>query len=110
MSNKHKILLTGATGYVGGRLLPRLEQQGYQVRCLTRRPEALTGRVSDRSNTRGVLDAVVTFSEPGSDPFLEMAVDSTGHYSVELNPGLGKHLQPTFQRGPGHHHHLSGRR
>jgi uncharacterized protein YbjT (DUF2867 family) len=34
------ILLTGATGYVGGRLLRRLEEGQHQVRCLTRRPEA----------------------------------------------------------------------
>lgn len=39
------ILLTGATGYVGGRLLPRLEAAGQRVRCLTRRPEALRSRV-----------------------------------------------------------------
>ncbi|MBN1443902.1 MAG: SDR family oxidoreductase [Planctomycetes bacterium] len=39
------ILLTGATGYVGGRLLPLLEQRGLRVRCLSRRPEALRGRV-----------------------------------------------------------------
>lgn len=43
------VLLTGATGYVGGRLLPRLEQRGYRVRCLTRRPEALAGRVGDHT-------------------------------------------------------------
>ena len=36
-----KILLTGATGYVGGRLLRRLEQHGRHVRCLARRPEFL---------------------------------------------------------------------
>ncbi|TWT30656.1 SDR family oxidoreductase [Blastopirellula retiformator] len=36
------ILLTGATGYVGGRLLPLLQQSGRHVRCLTRRPEALS--------------------------------------------------------------------
>jgi uncharacterized protein YbjT (DUF2867 family) len=35
------ILLTGATGYVGGCLLSRLEGTGQRVRCLTRRPEAL---------------------------------------------------------------------
>jgi uncharacterized protein YbjT (DUF2867 family) len=35
------ILLTGATGYVGGRLLRVLEERGEQVRCLTRRPEAV---------------------------------------------------------------------
>jgi uncharacterized protein YbjT (DUF2867 family) len=34
---KRKILLTGATGYIGGRLLPLLEELGYSVRCLTRR-------------------------------------------------------------------------
>ncbi len=35
------ILLTGATGYVGGRLLRALEERGERVRCLTRRPEAV---------------------------------------------------------------------
>jgi uncharacterized protein YbjT (DUF2867 family) len=40
------ILLTGATGYVGGRLLKALEQAGHQVRCLARRPEFLRGRVA----------------------------------------------------------------
>lgn len=39
------ILLTGATGYVGGRLLHRLEERGRRVRCLVRRPERLRGRV-----------------------------------------------------------------
>lgn len=36
-----KILLTGATGYVGGRLLPLLQTSGYSVRCLTRREIAI---------------------------------------------------------------------
>ncbi|MEO8500126.1 MAG: SDR family oxidoreductase [Vicinamibacteria bacterium] len=39
------ILLTGATGYVGGRLLKALEARGLRVRCLARRPEILTERV-----------------------------------------------------------------
>ncbi len=38
------ILLTGATGYIGGRLLPALLEKGYKVRCLARRPEQLQGR------------------------------------------------------------------
>ncbi len=38
---KKRILLTGATGYVGGRLLKLLEARGELLRCLTRRPEAL---------------------------------------------------------------------
>ncbi len=40
-----KILLTGATGYVGGRLLKMLESQGYAVRCLARRPEHLKEKI-----------------------------------------------------------------
>ena len=40
------ILLTGATGYVGGRLLHALEQNGHKVRCLARHPEALLRRVA----------------------------------------------------------------
>ena len=39
-----RILLTGATGYVGGRLLPVLEERGCLVRCLARRVEVLEGR------------------------------------------------------------------
>jgi len=37
------ILLTGATGYVGGHLLAALEQQGRRVRCLVRDPARLKG-------------------------------------------------------------------
>ncbi|MSO57236.1 MAG: DUF2867 domain-containing protein [Acidobacteria bacterium] len=35
------ILLTGATGYIGGRLLRRLEEGGRAVRCLARQPARL---------------------------------------------------------------------
>ena len=37
------ILVAGATGYIGGRLVPRLLDEGHVVRCLTRRPEKLDG-------------------------------------------------------------------
>ena len=39
------ILLSGASGYVGGRLLPLLLADGWQVRCLARQPERLLSRV-----------------------------------------------------------------
>jgi uncharacterized protein YbjT (DUF2867 family) len=39
------ILVTGATGYIGGRLVAALERTGYRVRCLARLPETLHGRV-----------------------------------------------------------------
>ncbi len=38
------ILLTGATGYVGGRLLRALQSRGERVRCLARHPENLDKR------------------------------------------------------------------
>ncbi|MEM6691181.1 MAG: SDR family oxidoreductase [Planctomycetota bacterium] len=43
-----KVLLSGATGYVGGRLLRELQSRGIPVRCLARRTGNLRGRLSDR--------------------------------------------------------------
>lgn len=40
------VLLTGATGYIGGRLLTGLEKAGWPVRCLARHPEFLRPRVA----------------------------------------------------------------
>ena len=42
----HRVLLTGATGYVGGRLLAELERRGVALRCFLRRPESLRGRTA----------------------------------------------------------------
>src|SRR6185369_3474701 len=52
------ILLTGATGYVGGRLLSALEEHTQRIRCLARRPEFLKARVAAETEivTGDVLD------------------------------------------------------
>jgi uncharacterized protein YbjT (DUF2867 family) len=70
-SRQRTILLTGASGYIGGRLLRRLEAAGRPVRCLTRRPEVLRARVGtdtevvsgdvlDRESLEGALEGVHT--------------------------------------------------
>ena len=38
------ILVTGATGYIASRLIPRLLERGYRVRAMARRPEQLVAR------------------------------------------------------------------
>src|SRR3954471_17742964 len=40
------VLVTGATGYIGGRLVPVLEASGVRLRCLARHPPALEPRVA----------------------------------------------------------------
>lgn len=41
-----QILVTGATGYIGGRLVPRLIGNGHTVVCLARSAQRLAGRFS----------------------------------------------------------------
>src|SRR6202020_3340039 len=44
MASPLRCLVTGATGYIGGRLVPELLRAGYTVRCMARDP----GKLSDR--------------------------------------------------------------
>jgi len=65
-----QVLVTGATGYIGGRLVPELLDAGYDVRVLVRHPERLaarewsdrvqvvTGDATSREELRGALDGV----------------------------------------------------
>ena len=50
LKKKNLVLLTGATGYVGGRLLKALEESQYHLRCLVRRPELLRPRVDSKTD------------------------------------------------------------
>lgn len=39
-----KVLVTGASGYIGGRLVPALLAEGHSVRCMSRSPAKLSGQ------------------------------------------------------------------
>lgn len=65
-----RCLVTGATGYIGGRLVPELLDAGYRVRCLARSPDRLRdhpwagraevvgGDVTDAASVARALDGV----------------------------------------------------
>ncbi len=65
-----RCLVTGATGYIGGRLAPRLAAEGHTVRCLTRtagrlrdapwadRVEIAEGDLGDPDSLAGAFDGV----------------------------------------------------
>jgi uncharacterized protein YbjT (DUF2867 family)/tryptophan-rich sensory protein len=82
------VLLAGATGYVGGRLLKRVESLRARVRCLARRPEFLRNRV--QPTTEVVAGAVLdppslAAALQGVDTafYLVHAMGSTGSFEEE---------------------------
>jgi uncharacterized protein YbjT (DUF2867 family) len=58
IGSRPRILLTGATGYVGGRLLHALLERGVGVRCFARRPEAIAPQPGLEVVAGDALDAV----------------------------------------------------
>ena len=75
------VLLSGGSGYVGGQLIPRLEQQGTKLRCLTRNAEKLRARV--RTTTEVVQGDVLDRAS------LDRALDGVqkAYYLVHLMSG-----------------------
>ncbi|MEZ6153639.1 MAG: SDR family oxidoreductase [Pirellulaceae bacterium] len=72
---KPRILLTGATGYIGGRLLPLLEELGYPVRCLTRRSGSIESSVD---TGREIVEGDVL--EPNSLPAAMAGIDTAFYF------------------------------
>jgi uncharacterized protein YbjT (DUF2867 family) len=75
------LLLTGATGSVGSRLLPLLLERGEEVRCLVREPRKLGARRVDVQITLGDLGEM-------SDPYLVRqalrGVDTVIHLAASI--------------------------
>jgi uncharacterized protein YbjT (DUF2867 family) len=85
-------LLTGATGYVGGRLMRRLEASGGRLRCMSRRPDELAARVAPATE--------VVRGDVGDAPSLDAALAGvdTAYYLVHSMAG-GSGYRAADRRG-----------
>ncbi len=64
MSSSFTVLVTGATGYVGGRLVPCLLQEGYTVRCFVRDADRLRAQPWSEDVEVAVGDALEAETVP----------------------------------------------
>ena len=92
------VLVTGATGYIGGRLVPRLLEAGHRVRCLAREPRKLDGRpwasdprvevvagdTSDIASLRRALEGC------GAAFYLVHSMVAAGHEYAERDRAMAK--------------------
>ena len=74
--DESRILLTGGTGYIGGRLLPLLKRRGLRLCCLARHPEHLRPRID--GSTELIAGDVL---DPESLPLAFEGVD-TAYYLI----------------------------
>ena len=105
------VLVAGASGYVGGQLIPRLLQRGIQVRALSRNPERLgalvrqgvevvQGDVMDRpslrSALRGVRAAYYLVHSMGDDG---RSFEEYDRYGAQNFAAESKHLEQIIYLG-----------
>lgn len=92
MSGRLTVLVTGATGFVGRRLVPALVEEGHAVRAMTRRPEtyggpghAIAGDVGDPPSLveplRGVDVAFYLVHSLDQDDFERRDADAARNFS-----------------------------
>lgn len=81
------IAVTGATGYIGGRLAPRLLEAGFRVRCLVRSPRKLRDRAWATDPNVEIIGA--DLSDPASLSE-KLAGCSAAYYLVHSMLSAGK--------------------
>ncbi|UCH61306.1 MAG: SDR family oxidoreductase [Anaerolineales bacterium] len=81
------ILVTGATGYIGGRLVARLLERGFRVRCMVRDPSRLQGRTW-RDQVEVVVGDVLV---PSSLPPAMQGVDAAYYMIHSMGSGSDFH-------------------
>ena len=97
---KPKILVTGATGYIGGRIVPKLLDLGHPVRCLVRNPakldcrswrthpllEVIEGNVRDQESiTKAMAGCEIAY-------YLIHSMESAGGDYAERDRELAEHF------------------
>jgi uncharacterized protein YbjT (DUF2867 family) len=128
-----RIAIAGATGYIGGRLAPRLLSAGYALRCFARSPRKLEGRewTSDSRveireadladapsltrNLRGcdaafyLVHSMISAEREYAQRDLDLAFTFA---KAALDAGVGRivYLGGLGETGPGLSEHLSSRR
>ena len=81
------VLVTGATGYIGARLIPRLLDRGVNVRCLARSPRKLAGR-----NWASHPGLEIVEGDAGDESVLSAAMTGCGaaYYLIHSMVAAGK--------------------
>jgi uncharacterized protein YbjT (DUF2867 family) len=87
MKKAQRVLVTGATGYIGGSLAPHLLQAGYTVRVMVRDPDRLKGRWWAEKVEVAVGDAL----RPETLPLVLEDVDAAYYFLHSLYAGPGFH-------------------
>jgi uncharacterized protein YbjT (DUF2867 family) len=87
MTRLGRVLVTGATGYIGGSLAPYLLKAGYPVRVMVRNPDRLRGRWWVEQVEVAVGDAL----KPETLPRVLEDVDVAYYFLHSLYAGPGFH-------------------
>ncbi len=108
-----KILITGATGYVGGQLLPKLVESGHEVTCMVRDASRL------RHSLGGARIVKADALHPGSLPAALQGIEVAYYLIHSMGGGpagfeerdrrAARNFASGGEAGRGTTHHLSGR-